>query len=218
MNLFSGSPFLRWAPLAGRARGGGLPPLVPGLWHRLFPLHTRACSLLRSPPASPPPGGRGMLAHSTDKTEGLSGPAGHIGRLFTSSPGGGGAGGWKDGKTHPGGVPGGWVGTVGGGGGSWLPVGPVPAPGPPALGPGSATHSPHAPKSGLCCTSEQFTTSAGESLICSQLRFNSQWPTCSQSPWDSAALSQTKRKRDLSPEGSAGGLASQEEGGTEGPG
>lgn len=74
----------------------------------------------------------------------------------------------------PGGVPGGRPGPAGPAAGSqqgmekgtcsW---------GPPALGPRSATHTTQAH------TSEKFTASAGELLICSQLCSPSPRPTCS---------------------------------------
>ena len=126
-----------------------LPPLGPPCWpgprgwaappcaRPLAQAVSAARTGLSSPAESPclPP-----LAHSTDKTEGLSGPAGHIGRLFTSSPGGGGAGGWKDGQTHPGGVPGG-----GGRGGQLAPGGACRSTGTPS--PGSWKRHPRPPRS-----------------------------------------------------------------------
>ena len=63
--------------------------------------------------------------------------------------------------------------------------GPVPALGHPGLDPGSWPEPPGS--SGLPCTSEKPTSSSGESLICCQLHFNSQRPTCSRAPWDAKA-------------------------------
>lgn len=122
---------------------------------------------------------------------GLGDPAGHPRKLTTSSSWlERGWRGWTDGRQEEDLRWGSWL-LAGHQQGhllmARLMVEPVPAPGPSGLGPASAAHATQAPKSGPHSTSETLATSEGESLICSQLGFNSQRPTCSQPPWDSAA-------------------------------
>lgn len=170
-------------PLQGRPPRPG--PEGVGCLPGARPL-SQACARLQSP-CPPPRWPEGRLG-------GLGGPAGHTGRRFTTSPGGGWAGGCMDGKAHPGGCQADGRGRWGraqrraparGHDERWGLSRHQDPPPPCALGPGGATHTAHTPKSGLHSSSEQFSTSAGESLICSQLGFNSQWCTCSRRPWDS---------------------------------